>query len=146
MKCISPLSKALLCLLPPEGKKNNNYLMGTYEDTINTGDHAPNLIAADLLCNTMQMLNRVEGLEAGNPMPPTGLFLLSWLPYTRHGSWQACPILPPMLLRSLLHCQVQVHPHHQNRRHTVTWSYTGYPHPTSRGIRDTHSVISTGHG
>ncbi len=54
-----------------EGKKNNNYLMGTYEDTINTGDHAPNLIAADLLCNTMQMLNRVEGLEAGNPMPPT---------------------------------------------------------------------------
>jgi menaquinol-cytochrome c reductase cytochrome b/c subunit len=54
-----------------EGKKNNNYLMGNYEDTINTGDHAPNLIAADLLCNTMQMLNRVEGLEAGNPMPPT---------------------------------------------------------------------------
>ena len=45
--------------------------MGTYEDTINTGDHAPNLIAGDLLCNTMQMLNRVEGLEAGNPMPPT---------------------------------------------------------------------------
>jgi len=54
-----------------EGKKNNNYLMGNYEDTLNTGDHAPNLIAADLLCNTMQMLNRVEGLEAGNPMPPT---------------------------------------------------------------------------
>lgn len=54
-----------------EGKKNNNYIMGTYEDTINTGDHTPNLIAGDLLCNTMQMLNRVEGLEAGNPMPPT---------------------------------------------------------------------------
>jgi hypothetical protein len=54
-----------------EGKKNNNYLMGTYEDTINTGDHAPNLIAGDMYCNTMQMLNRVEGLEAGNPMPPT---------------------------------------------------------------------------
>jgi hypothetical protein len=54
-----------------EGKKNNNYLMDNYENTINTGDHAPNLIAADLMCNTMQMLNRVEGLEAGNPMPPT---------------------------------------------------------------------------
>ena len=54
-----------------EGKKNNNYIMDTYENTINTGDHAPNLIAADLLNNTMQMLNRVEGLEAGNPMPPT---------------------------------------------------------------------------
>jgi quinol---cytochrome c reductase cytochrome c subunit, bacillus type len=54
-----------------EGKKNNNYIMDNYEDTINTGDHAPNLIASDLMCNTMQMLNRVEGLEAGNPMPPT---------------------------------------------------------------------------
>ncbi|HSB67437.1 MAG TPA: c-type cytochrome [Anaerolineales bacterium] len=53
------------------GKKNNNYLMGNYDDTIKTGDHAPDLIAGDLLCNTMQMLNRVEGLEAGNPMPPT---------------------------------------------------------------------------
>jgi menaquinol-cytochrome c reductase cytochrome b/c subunit len=54
-----------------EGKKNNNYIMDNYEDTINTGDHAPDLIAGDLMCNTMQMLNRVEGLEAGNPMPPT---------------------------------------------------------------------------
>jgi len=45
--------------------------MDNYDDTIKTGDHAPDLIAGDLLCNTMQMLNRVEGLEAGNPMPPT---------------------------------------------------------------------------
>jgi mono/diheme cytochrome c family protein len=54
-----------------EGKNNQNYLMTTYEETINTGDNAPNLIADDLTCNTMQMLNRVEGLEVGNPMPPT---------------------------------------------------------------------------
>ncbi len=53
------------------GKKNNNYIMDNYDNTIKTGDHAPDLIAGDLLCNTMQMLNRVEGLEAGNPMPPT---------------------------------------------------------------------------
>jgi len=53
------------------GKKNNNYIMDNYDDTIKTGDHAPDLIAGDLLCNTMQMLNRIEGLEAGNPMPPT---------------------------------------------------------------------------
>ena len=53
------------------GKKNNNYIMDNYEDTIKSGDHTPNLISGDLLCNTMQMLNRVEGLEAGNPMPPT---------------------------------------------------------------------------
>jgi len=53
------------------GKKNNNYIMDNYDDTIKTGDHTPDLIAGDLLSNTMQMLNRVEGLEAGNPMPPT---------------------------------------------------------------------------
>jgi menaquinol-cytochrome c reductase cytochrome b/c subunit len=53
------------------GKKNNNYIMDNYADTIKTGDHTPDLIAADLLCNTMQMLNRVEGLDAGHPMPPT---------------------------------------------------------------------------
>ena len=53
------------------GKKNNNYIMDNYEDTIKTGDNAPDLVAGDLLCNTMQMLNRVEGLKAGNPMPPT---------------------------------------------------------------------------
>jgi menaquinol-cytochrome c reductase cytochrome b/c subunit len=53
------------------GKKNNNYIMDNYEDTIKTGDHTPDLIAGDLLCNTMQMLNRVQGLAAGNPMPPT---------------------------------------------------------------------------
>lgn len=53
------------------GKNNQNYLMATYDEIINTGDNAPNLIAGDLTCNTMQMLNRVEGLEAGSPMPPT---------------------------------------------------------------------------
>jgi len=54
-----------------QGKLNNNYLMTDYTELINGGDHYPNLIAGDLTCNTMQMLNRVEGLEAGNPMPPT---------------------------------------------------------------------------
>jgi mono/diheme cytochrome c family protein len=54
-----------------EGKNNQNYLMTTYDEMINSGDNAPNLIAGDLTCNTMQMLNRVEGLDVGNPMPPT---------------------------------------------------------------------------
>ncbi len=53
------------------GKNNQNYLMTTYDEIINTGDNYPNLIADDLTCNTMQMLNRVEGLDAGSPMPPT---------------------------------------------------------------------------
>jgi mono/diheme cytochrome c family protein len=53
------------------GKNNQNYLMTTYDEIIDTGDNYPNLITGDLTCNTMQMLNRVEGLEVGNPMPPT---------------------------------------------------------------------------
>ncbi len=53
------------------GKKNNNYIMDNYEDTLKTGDHTPDLIAGDLKSNTILMLERVEGLEAGNPMPPT---------------------------------------------------------------------------
>jgi mono/diheme cytochrome c family protein len=68
---ISAIQKRYCVSCHRAGKKNNNYIMDNYEDTIKTGDHAPNLIAGDLMCNTMQMLNRVEGLEAGNPMPPT---------------------------------------------------------------------------
>jgi quinol---cytochrome c reductase cytochrome c subunit, bacillus type len=68
---ISAIQKRYCVSCHRAGKKNNNYIMDNYEDTIKTGDHAPNLIANDLMCNTMQMLNRVEGLEAGNPMPPT---------------------------------------------------------------------------
>jgi len=68
---ISAIQKRYCISCHRAGKKNNNYLMDNFENTINTGDHAPNLIAGDMLSNTMQMLNRVEGLEAGNPMPPT---------------------------------------------------------------------------
>ena len=51
------------------GKQNNNYLMGTYDEVINTGDNAPNLIAGDLGNNLMRMLYHEE-IEAGGPMPP----------------------------------------------------------------------------
>ena len=68
---ISAIVKRYCVSCHREGKNNQNYLMTTYDEIINSGDHAPNLIAGDLTCNTMQMLNRVEDLEAGNPMPPT---------------------------------------------------------------------------
>jgi menaquinol-cytochrome c reductase cytochrome b/c subunit len=68
---ISAIQKRYCISCHRAGQNNNNYIMDNYEDTMKTGDHAPNLIASDLLCNTMQMLNRVQGLEAGNPMPPT---------------------------------------------------------------------------
>ena len=68
---ISAIQKRYCISCHRAGKKNNNYIMDNYEDTIKTGDHTPDLVAGDLMCNTMQMLSRVEGLEAGNPMPPT---------------------------------------------------------------------------
>jgi mono/diheme cytochrome c family protein len=52
------------------GKENNNYLMGNYQEVIETGDNAPNLIAGDLNSNTIRMLHREE-IDAGGPMPPT---------------------------------------------------------------------------
>jgi mono/diheme cytochrome c family protein len=68
---ISAIVKRYCVSCHREGKNNQNYFMTSYDEIINSGDNAPNLIAGDLTCNTMQMLNRVEGLEAGNPMPPT---------------------------------------------------------------------------
>ncbi len=55
---------------PDEIQKNNNYLMGDYEQTMQSGDNAPNIIPGDLNSNLIRMINREE-IEAGGPMPPT---------------------------------------------------------------------------
>jgi ubiquinol-cytochrome c reductase cytochrome b subunit len=60
------------------GKENGNYLMGTYEEVINTGDNAPNLIAGDLNSNLIRMINREE-IEAGGPMPPSKPLKEEWI-------------------------------------------------------------------
>jgi mono/diheme cytochrome c family protein len=52
------------------GKENNDYLMGTYAEIIESGDNAPNFIAGDLGSNNIRMLHREE-IDAGGPMPPT---------------------------------------------------------------------------
>jgi len=67
---IAPLVKRYCASCHRSGKKNNNYLMDTYENVMKSGDHAPNVIPGDLNCNMMRMLNR-EKIEAGDPMPPT---------------------------------------------------------------------------
>jgi mono/diheme cytochrome c family protein len=60
------------------GKKNNNYLMQTYDDVINSGDNSPNLIEGDLGSNLIQMINREE-IDAGGPMPPTKDLKPEWI-------------------------------------------------------------------
>ncbi|HEY5572099.1 MAG TPA: c-type cytochrome [Anaerolineales bacterium] len=67
---IEPLVKRYCISCHRPGKKNNEYLMQTYEEMMNTGDNAPNLVAGDLMSNTIRMLHREE-IDAGGPMPPT---------------------------------------------------------------------------
>ncbi len=59
-------------------RKNNEYLMRTYEEIINSGDNAPNIIAGDLSSNLILMLYREE-IEAGGPMPPTRELRPEWV-------------------------------------------------------------------
>ena len=68
---IQPIAKRYCVSCHRAGKKNNNYIMGTYADMINSGDNAPVMVAGDMNSILIQMLHRVEDLEAGGPMPPT---------------------------------------------------------------------------
>lgn len=67
---MEPIIKRYCVSCHRPGKKNNNYLMRTYQETMETGDHAPNVIPGDLNSNNILMINRQE-IEAGGPMPPT---------------------------------------------------------------------------
>lgn len=67
---IFPILKRYCLSCHRPGKKNNNYLMRDYNETMNSGDHAPNIILGDLNSNLILMLYRQE-IEAGGPMPPT---------------------------------------------------------------------------
>jgi mono/diheme cytochrome c family protein len=67
---IAPIEKRFCVSCHRPGKENNNYLMGSYDETMNSGDNAPNIIAGDLGSNLIRMLHREE-IDAGGPMPPT---------------------------------------------------------------------------
>jgi len=67
---IAPLVKRYCVSCHRPGKENQNNLMRTYAEILETGDHAPNYIAGDLNSNAILMLHREE-IDAGGPMPPT---------------------------------------------------------------------------
>ena len=67
---IGPIVKRFCVSCHRPGKKNNEYLMRTFQETMETGDNAPNVIPGDLNSNNILMLHRQE-IEAGGPMPPT---------------------------------------------------------------------------
>jgi len=62
------------------GKENGKYLMGDYNEVLNSGDNAPNLIAGDLSSNLIRMIHREE-IDAGGPMPPTKELKAEWIDY-----------------------------------------------------------------
>jgi menaquinol-cytochrome c reductase cytochrome b/c subunit len=67
---LEPIIKRYCVSCHRPGKKNNNYLMRTFEEVMKTGDHVPNVIPGDLTSNNILMIHRQE-IEAGGPMPPT---------------------------------------------------------------------------
>ncbi len=67
---IAPIIKRYCISCHRPGKENQNYLMRTYDEVMNTGDHKPDIIPGDLNNNMIRMLHR-EKIDAGGPMPPT---------------------------------------------------------------------------
>lgn len=67
---IAPIVKRYCVSCHRPGKKNNEYLMRDYDETMTTGDNAPNVIPGDLENNLILMIHREE-IDAGGPMPPT---------------------------------------------------------------------------
>lgn len=66
---IAPLVKRYCLSCHRPGKKNNNYLMGSYEEIMTSGDNAPSVIPGDLNSPLIRLINR-EKLDYSDPMPP----------------------------------------------------------------------------
>jgi menaquinol-cytochrome c reductase cytochrome b/c subunit len=77
---IEPIIRRTCISCHRPGKENGNYHMRDYEEILNTGDNAPNLIAGDLGSNLIRMLHREE-IDAGGPMPPTRELKPEWIDY-----------------------------------------------------------------
>jgi hypothetical protein len=67
---ITPIVKRYCISCHRPGKKNNNYLMQSYDEIMTSGDNGPNVIPGDLNSPLIHLINREE-LENSGPMPPT---------------------------------------------------------------------------
>jgi mono/diheme cytochrome c family protein len=74
---IEPIVRRTCLSCHRPGKENNNYLMGSYEDILNSGDNAPNL-KDGLESNLIRSLYREETEEWG-PMPPSKPLREDWI-------------------------------------------------------------------
>ncbi len=67
---IEPLVKRYCISCHRPGKKNNHYLMTSYEEIMETGDHAPVIIPGDPNSLFLRLIHR-ESVDDIDPMPPT---------------------------------------------------------------------------
>jgi mono/diheme cytochrome c family protein len=68
---VAPIFKRYCLSCHRPGRDNNNYLMETYEEVINSGDNAPVMVAGDMNSIMIRVLNREEITELDiGPMPP----------------------------------------------------------------------------
>ncbi len=71
---VAPLIKRYCQSCHRTGKKNNNYIMDTYNNVLHSGDNKDkNIIPGDIVnSHLIQLINRQDlGKEQGGPMPPT---------------------------------------------------------------------------
>lgn len=78
---IEPIVRRTCLSCHREGKKNNNYLMGTYRQIIDTGDNAPVLVAGDAHSLLLRLLRREQVTEIKDldPMPPSRPLKPEWV-------------------------------------------------------------------
>ena len=70
---VAPVIKRYCQSCHRPGKKNNNYLMDTYENVMKSGDNADkNIIPGDIInSHLIKLINRENLDKQGGPMPPT---------------------------------------------------------------------------
>jgi mono/diheme cytochrome c family protein len=68
---VAPIFKRYCISCHRPGRDNHNYLMGNYDEVLNSGDNAPVMVAEDMNSIMIRTLNREEltDIEVG-PMPP----------------------------------------------------------------------------
>jgi mono/diheme cytochrome c family protein len=67
---VAPIFKRYCVSCHRPGRDNNNYLMGSYQEVVESGDHAPVVVAGDMNSIMIRVLNREE-VENIGPMPPS---------------------------------------------------------------------------
>ena len=78
---IQPIVRRTCASCHREGKKNNNYWMGSYQEMLTTGDNAPVLVAGDANSLLLRLLRREEVTEIKdlNAMPPSRPLRPEWV-------------------------------------------------------------------